>query len=139
MYPDELAKAEKEIETLKAANERLRIVLGNIAEGCSFPEDDVQRAVRDAARQALTSEGKDMHRCAVCGWMLSENPQQGCTRGNCSLRPRPETLYDKDRANKENAKIELPETLDVDGEPMTRPYWPKPTRPTAGEGKDGAK
>lgn len=44
--PENIAPLLSEIERLRAALER-------IAEGCSFPADDVQRAVRDAARAAL--------------------------------------------------------------------------------------
>lgn len=36
--------------------ERLRAALTAIEQGCSFPEDDVQRAVRDRARQALQTK-----------------------------------------------------------------------------------
>lgn len=42
-----------EIERLRAEVEALRTALKSIAEGCSFPSDDVQRAVRDRARAAL--------------------------------------------------------------------------------------
>lgn len=45
-YRESIRILETRIATLKAALER-------IAEGCSFPEDDVQRAVRDVARAAL--------------------------------------------------------------------------------------
>jgi hypothetical protein len=34
--------------------ERLREALGRIEHGCMFPEDDVQRAIRDVSRAAMT-------------------------------------------------------------------------------------
>lgn len=47
------------VGAVQAENTRLRKALRDIAEGCSFPEDDVQRAVRDRARAALEGqEGK---------------------------------------------------------------------------------
>lgn len=44
------------VEAQEAEIERLRAVLGRIAEGCSFPADDVQRAIRDTARDALKEQ-----------------------------------------------------------------------------------
>lgn len=41
-------------------------------------------------------------RCAVCGWPLAESADKGCTRGNCSMRPRPEKLYAPERAARES-------------------------------------
>lgn len=43
----------------------------------------------------------DESRCAVCGWPLKERVEDGCTRGNCSHRPRPERLYAPERAARE--------------------------------------
>jgi len=40
-------------------------------------------------------------RCAVCGWPLKERAEDGCVRGNCSYRPRPERLYAPERAARE--------------------------------------
>lgn len=40
-------------------------------------------------------------RCAVCGWSLAGDISQSCTRGNCSMRPRPEKLYAPERAERE--------------------------------------
>lgn len=28
-------------------------------------------------------------RCEVCGWPLKERKEDGCVRGNCSMRPKP--------------------------------------------------
>ena len=44
------------VDAQAAENERLRAALGRIAEGCSFPADDVQRAIRDTARDALKEQ-----------------------------------------------------------------------------------
>lgn len=44
------------VEAQEAEIERLRATLGRIAEGCSFPADDVQRAIRDTARDALKEQ-----------------------------------------------------------------------------------
>ena len=43
----------------------------------------------------------DPTRCAVCGWTMAENNGAGCTPGDCSMRPRPETLYSPERAKRE--------------------------------------
>lgn len=45
--------------------------------------------------------GTDDSRCAVCAWPLAASIEEGCTRGNCSHRPRPERLYAPERAAKE--------------------------------------
>lgn len=34
-------------------------------------------------------------RCEVCHWPLSDSPENGCVRGNCSQRPRPTMFADK--------------------------------------------
>jgi NTP pyrophosphatase (non-canonical NTP hydrolase) len=39
---------------LEGECERLREALGRIEHGCMFPEDDVQRAIRDVSRAAMT-------------------------------------------------------------------------------------
>ena len=44
------------VEAQAAEIERLRAALGRIAEECSFPADDVQRAIRDTARDALKEQ-----------------------------------------------------------------------------------
>lgn len=41
-------------------------------------------------------------RCAVCGWPLTESLEEGCIRGNCSYRPRPDSLYAPERAAAES-------------------------------------
>lgn len=43
-------------------------------------------------------------RCAVCGWPLAESADKGCVRGNCSMRPIPDRIYDPVRANTEYGK-----------------------------------
>lgn len=45
----------------------------------------------------------DSSRCAVCGWPLQESADEGCIRGNCSMRPRPGKLYNIVRAETEAA------------------------------------
>jgi hypothetical protein len=47
----------------------------------------------------------DVGRCAVCGWQLAAPAEArlveaalGCVRGDCSMRPRPATLYAPERA-----------------------------------------
>ncbi len=51
----------------------------------------------------------DETRCAVCGWPLSTTPDEGCTRGNCSMRPLPRRYADYERAKREYAPAVLPE------------------------------
>ena len=45
----------RDYEVLENRSKRFEEALKAIAEGCSFPEDDVQRAVRDRARAALST------------------------------------------------------------------------------------
>ncbi len=83
------------------------------SEGMSddMPLDDARRWLRRAGLQAGirawlgSPEGqqsgnspRDTNRCAVCGWPLVNKDEVGCWRGNCSLRPRPDKLYDVARA-----------------------------------------
>lgn len=42
-----------DITALREENERLKDALARIEKGCSFPADDVQKAIRDVARSAL--------------------------------------------------------------------------------------
>jgi hypothetical protein len=50
----------------------------------------------------------DDSRCAVCAWPLEDSASKGCTRGNCSQRPRPENLYDPERAKREFHELVKP-------------------------------
>jgi hypothetical protein len=43
----------------------------------------------------------DLNRCAVCAWPLKDRREDGCVRGDCSMRPRPERMYDAARAEAE--------------------------------------
>lgn len=54
--PPNIAAILAHVEAQAAEIERLRAALGRIAEGCSFPADDVQRAIRDTARDALKEQ-----------------------------------------------------------------------------------
>lgn len=54
--PANVAAILAHVEAQEAEIERLRAVLERIAEGCSFPADDVQRAIRDTARDALKEQ-----------------------------------------------------------------------------------
>lgn len=47
----------------------------------------------------------DESRCAVCAWPLKASIADGCTRGNCSQRPRAERLYAPARAEREFAAL----------------------------------
>jgi hypothetical protein len=58
--------------------------------------------------EAKDYEVKDNNRCAICGWPLKATPDEGCMRGDCSMRPFPMPYYDYDRAVKEYAPHELP-------------------------------
>lgn len=54
--PANMAAILAHVEAQAAEIERLRAALGRIAEGCSFPADGVQRAIRDTARDALKEQ-----------------------------------------------------------------------------------
>ena len=57
-------------------------------------------ATEEAPRDIL-----DPNRCAVCGWLLATSREEGCVSGSCSLRPRPERLYDSERAWREHQEM----------------------------------
>ena len=50
----------------------------------------------------------DESRCAVCAWPLEDPAMNGCHRGDCSMRPRPKTLYAPDRAKREHDALMAP-------------------------------
>lgn len=53
-----IPEAAAELDRLQARVAELEAALAAIAEGCSFPADDVQRAVRDRARAAIDTARK---------------------------------------------------------------------------------
>ena len=57
------------------------------------------------AKEEAPRDVLDPNRCAVCGWSLATSREEGCVRGNCSLRPRPERLYDSERAWREHQEM----------------------------------
>lgn len=66
MTPDQLRELADTVNSIYAEIDRLtrerdeaRAALESIAEGCSFPADDVQRAIRDRARAALAQIEKE--------------------------------------------------------------------------------
>jgi hypothetical protein len=61
------------------------------------------RACVPVASIDIAETPNDPNRCAVCGWTLSPSRDLGCVRGDCSMRPKPETFYDADRAAEEYA------------------------------------
>lgn len=62
-------------------------------------ERDELRAENERLRQSERQQPRvdDESRCAVCGWPLAGSVNEGCVRGNCSQRPRPENLYEAGR------------------------------------------
>jgi hypothetical protein len=62
---------------------------------------DANNRLQQATMVAANADPDDWDRCAVCGWDLAETIEDGCTRGNCSHRPRPGRLYSPDRAARE--------------------------------------
>ena len=61
-------------------------------------------AAHRAGQDAPPPSPQNPYLCAVCGWLLAESVDKGCVRGNCSMRPRPQNLYDKERAYRERAE-----------------------------------
>ena len=55
---------------------------------------------KDGAPVAAPPARED-NRCARCGWPLGEN-LESCSRGNCQMRPLPETYYDRERWEREH-------------------------------------
>lgn len=68
----------------------LKIVVGIIAQ-----------ELRAAGVSLPAAPADDPNRCAVCGWTLAAKMEEGCMRGNCSLRPLPWRLYAPMRAQAE--------------------------------------
>lgn len=61
----------------------------------------IDRLIRGVVPADPPEERKDANRCAVCGWEVRERVEDGCVRGNCSMRPIPKRFYDADRAASE--------------------------------------
>jgi hypothetical protein len=59
--------------------------------GCHVRVAELEREIVDL---------RGTNRCAVCGWTLVADREHGCVRGDCSMRPRPERLFDPERAKK---------------------------------------
>ena len=57
------------------------------------------------AKEEAPRDILDPNRCAVCGWPLATTREEGCVSGSCSLRPRPERLYDSERAWREHQEM----------------------------------
>ena len=57
------------------------------------------------AKEEAPRDILDPNRCAVCGWPLATSREEGCVSGSCSLRPRPERLYDSERALREHQEM----------------------------------
>jgi chromosome segregation ATPase len=67
-----------------------------------YAGDEIKRLkARVAELEREIAYLRGTNRCAVCGWTLAEDREHGCVRGDCSMRPRPEYLYDPERAAKE--------------------------------------
>ena len=108
-------------QDLDAARAAARALVSHVDDLALFADDNDPRVMATAgplgAAQAdlwvaLGLSLEDEHarmradiesRCAVCGWPLAEFPEKGCTRGNCSYRPRPTNLYAPARAEREAA------------------------------------
>lgn len=118
-----LLNALTEIQELRAmvaeARDAARVLSARISDLGSFVDDSDPRVMATAGPVgaaeadlyvALGLDTKAAHaemvadvdsRCAVCGWHLAESADNGCVRGNCSYRPRPEKLYAPARAAQE--------------------------------------
>jgi hypothetical protein len=92
-----------EIARVQVERDRLRVALAYVRgaidgyDGVFDVADDIIVGRCDAMRMF----DDDDSRCAVCGWPLTTDIKDGCVRGNCSQRPRPERLYAPERAAKE--------------------------------------
>lgn len=61
-------------------------------------------AVVEAARKHYESDD-DESRCALCQWTLATDVTNGCVRGNCAERPRPDRIYAPIRALLESTTL----------------------------------
>lgn len=78
---------------------------GKVTKGPHYSPPDLEAVLAAHDRE---SPFDDDSRCAVCAWPLAESAKEGCVRGNCSERPRPERLYSPTRAALEwRAKFEV--------------------------------
>ena len=91
------------------------------ATGGMVTKRDLRDLVACFLDEPATKAKDDANRCAVCGWPLAEDVVDGCVRGNCSQRQRPERLYAPERAEDEHYAIVTPESpgpaTDVDAAP----------------------
>lgn len=73
-----------------------------IAEICEAYHAYAARLSRSSGEPTFVD---DLSRCAVCGWPLAACREDGCIRGDCSLRPGPEHLYSAERAATERDEL----------------------------------
>lgn len=86
-----ISTSNEEIERLQAEVVRLKEIIA-IAhpwiERC--PHDGLAQQKQDLLRRVDQALSKDSEtRCEHCGWPLKERIEDGCVKGNCSMRPIP--------------------------------------------------
>jgi hypothetical protein len=91
------------LEVSSAAYQEIKEKLDKAGYAHAFHRDDEHGIVIDMHGIALAEAPfvDDLKRCAVCGWPLVKVGEPGCWPKNCSMRPRPVTLYSPERAKRE--------------------------------------
>lgn len=82
-------------------------------DGSNYAGEMCPNPSHDAPAETPAAQEQDKSRCAICGWPLMSTVENGCVRGNCSMRPLPKRYYDAERARKEygvNLPAEEPPT-----------------------------
>jgi hypothetical protein len=106
--------ARSELERMRPVYEAARHLCSRHVGGAFLYDGirvDARNRLHRVTEAAVKSDPDDWDRCAVCGWDLAEKIEDGCTRGNCSHRPRPERLYSPRRAEQERSSL-LPKAGD---------------------------
>ena len=85
-----------------AARDAMRTIASIVATAVESRDAVALGLVEETAPEAANETTRPVKNCcAVCGWPLVDDPERGCVRGNCSMRPMPERFYDKPRADAE--------------------------------------
>ena len=70
-----------------------------------MPQVNAEHAIQTNFAELYKAPADDVSRCAICGWPLAASADEGCVRGNCSLRPAALNLYAPARAVAESCVV----------------------------------
>lgn len=102
-YAHEAGVAKGRLDIVRGARDRAcQIILGADMTLCQY---ESAREILEVGNHEVAKLVDDESRCAVCQWPIAESVKDGCIRGSCSQRPRPERLYAPARAAAELAAL----------------------------------